>query len=56
MESGLCDVFREKDKHNTHYTWWKYMGNAYANNTGWRIDYFIASRSLLPLISNQGSD
>ena len=53
MESGLCDVFREKDKHNTHYTWWSYMGNAYANNTGWRIDYFIASRSLLPLISNQ---
>ena len=29
------------------------MGNAYANNTGWRIDYFIASRSLLPLISNE---
>ena len=29
------------------------MGNAYANNTGWRIDYFIASKSLLPIISEQ---
>ena len=53
IESGLCDVFREKDRDNTHYTWWSYMGNAYTNNTGWRIDYFIASRSLLPLISNE---
>ena len=41
------------NKEPNHYTWWSYMGNAYANNTGWRIDYFIASRSLLPLISNE---
>ena len=49
VNSGLCDVFREKDPENTHYTWWSYMGNAYENNTGWRIDYFIASKSLLSL-------
>lgn len=53
MSSGFCDVFREKDPENTHYTWWSYMGNAYENNTGWRIDYFIASKSLLSLIENE---
>ena len=53
VNSGFCDVFREKDPENTHYTWWSYMGNAYENNTGWRIDYFIASKSLLSLIENQ---
>ena len=53
VNSGFCDVFREKDPENTHYTWWSYMGNAYENNTGWRIDYFIASKSLLSLIENE---
>ena len=53
VNSGFRDVFREKDPENTHYTWWSYMGNAYENNTGWRIDYFIASKSLLSLIENE---
>ena len=53
LKAGFCDVFREKDSENTHYTWWSYMGNAYENNTGWRIDYFIASKSLLSLIENE---
>ena len=26
VNSGFCDVFREKDPENTHYTWWSYMG------------------------------
>ena len=53
IKAGFCDVFRENDPENTHYTWWSYMGNAYENNTGWRIDYFIASKSLLSLIENE---
>ena len=26
------------------------MGNARANNTGWRIDYFLTSQRLLPCV------
>ena len=26
------------------------MGRAYENNTGWRIDYFLISKSILPLV------
>lgn len=46
LESGFIDTYRyfypeAKDM----YSWWSYMGNARANNTGWRIDYFVVSNS-----------
>jgi len=47
LDSGFIDTFRHfyPDMENI-YTWWSYMGNARANNTGWRIDYFISSDDL----------
>ncbi len=47
LEAGFTDTFRffYPDKDDM-YSWWSYMGNARANNTGWRIDYFITSNRL----------
>jgi len=47
LDSGFVDTFRYlyPDRRDA-YTWWSFMGNARANNTGWRIDYFIVSESL----------
>jgi exodeoxyribonuclease-3 len=45
-EVGFIDAFREIDQAEHTYTWWSYRGQAYANNTGWRIDYQILSPSL----------
>jgi len=47
LDVGFIDTFRYfyPDKENA-YTWWSYMGKARANNTGWRIDYFITSERL----------
>ena len=47
LDAGFTDTFRYlyPTKENC-YTWWSYMFNARANNAGWRIDYFIVSKSI----------
>ena len=47
LESGFIDTFRYLYplKENA-YSWWSYMGKAREKNVGWRIDYFIASKSI----------
>ena len=49
LDDGFVDTFRYfypdlKDA----YTWWSYFGKAREKNVGWRIDYFLASESLVP--------
>ncbi len=53
LDSGFTDSFRYfyPDKSDM-YSWWSYMGNARARNTGWRIDYFIVSDRLGSKLDN----
>ena len=47
LDSGFVDSFRYMYPDTTDmYTWWSYMRGAREKNIGWRIDYFITSRSL----------
>lgn len=46
IDAGFVDTFRIFTQGNGHYSWWSNFGNARANNTGWRIDYFLVSASL----------
>ncbi len=46
LDSGFIDSFRHLYPDKVQYTWWSYMFNSRANNTGWRIDYFILSEDL----------
>ena len=41
--AGWVDVFRRVDQREEQYTWWSNRGQAWANNTGWRIDYHVAT-------------
>ena len=46
MGLGFIDTFRIFTKGNGHYSWWTHWANARERNVGWRIDYFLASKSL----------
>ena len=42
-EAGWVDVFRVLNQEEYQYTWWSNRGQAWLNNTGWRIDYHVAT-------------
>lgn len=47
LKSGFTDSFRYLYPDKTEcYSWWSYMGHAREKNVGWRIDYFIVSKSI----------
>jgi exodeoxyribonuclease-3 len=50
VKAGFLDTLRIFKKGNGYYTWWTHWGNARANNVGWRIDYWLATKSLKPKI------
>ena len=47
LDAGFIDTFRYFHKDEKKYSWWSYMGHARENNVGWRIDYFIVSKSII---------
>lgn len=43
LAAGFIDTLRHQYPETPSlYSWWSYMGNARKNNSGWRIDYFLA--------------
>jgi exodeoxyribonuclease III len=47
LDAGFVDTFRHFHPEEVKYTYWNYMFNARARNVGWRIDYFLVSKSML---------
>lgn len=47
LETGFVDTFRRFYPEEVKYTYWNYVTNARAKNTGWRIDYFLVTESLI---------
>ncbi len=47
LDAGFIDTFRHfyPDRKDI-YSWWSYRFRAREKNTGWRIDYFIASENM----------
>lgn len=43
---GFIDTLRIFKQGNGHYSWWSHFAKSRERNVGWRIDYFLASKSL----------
>lgn len=43
LASGFTDTYRHLYPDKIEYSWWSYMFNSRAKNSGWRIDYFLVS-------------
>jgi len=53
LDAGYTDSFRAfyPDMRDV-YSWWTAWGGARANNVGWRIDYWLASKDIIDRVSN----
>lgn len=47
LNSGFVDSFRKLHPNKIAYTYWNYRFKARERDTGWRIDYFLVSPSLI---------
>jgi exodeoxyribonuclease III len=53
LAAGLTDVFRAQNPGvKGLYTWWSARAGARAKGMGWRIDIFLVSHSLLPMVTS----
>lgn len=52
LDAGFVDTWRFLNPDKIKYSWWSYRFNSRAKDIGWRIDYFIVSESLKPVISS----
>jgi exodeoxyribonuclease-3 len=50
--AGLVDTFRHVRPTEAKYSWWSQVTFARERNIGWRLDYFLVSRNLLPYVAD----
>ena len=46
LAAGFIDTFRLFTQGNGHYSWWSHFAKSRERNVGWRIDYWLASKSI----------
>jgi exodeoxyribonuclease III len=52
LDHEFVDIYRHFYPDKVQYTWWTYITHARARNVGWRIDYFLISKDLVPRIED----
>jgi exodeoxyribonuclease-3 len=52
LAHGFVDIYRELFPDRVEYTWWTYRMNARQKNIGWRLDYFLISDALIPIVKD----
>lgn len=55
LAEGFVDTFRHLHPDEADaYSWWSYRFRSREKNIGWRIDYFLISERLLPVLRDAG--
>ncbi|MGE5774813.1 MAG: exodeoxyribonuclease III [Chloroflexota bacterium] len=52
LDHGFVDIYRRLYPDRVQYTWWTYRGTARERRVGWRLDYFLVSEALVPLVQD----
>lgn len=52
LDHGFVDAYRFLYPEKVEYTWWTYRLNARTRGIGWRLDYFLVSKALMPRVRN----
>jgi len=52
LDHGFVDVYRHLYPDRVQYTWWTYRSTARERRVGWRLDYFLISEALVPLVQD----
>lgn len=52
LEHGFIDAFRYLYPESVQYTWWTYRFGARGRNIGWRLDYYLVSKSLIDQVED----
>ena len=52
LDRGFIDTYRYYNPDGELYTWWTYFGKAREKNIGWRIDYFLVSKSIIDKVTD----
>ncbi|MFT7612393.1 MAG: exodeoxyribonuclease-3 [Parvicellaceae bacterium] len=47
IRAGFTDTYRHLYPDTVKYSWWSYRFNSRAKNTGWRLDYVLASQGVM---------
>jgi exodeoxyribonuclease-3 len=52
LDHGFVDAYRHLYPDRVQYTWWTNRASARERRVGWRLDYFLVSAALVPLIKD----
>jgi exodeoxyribonuclease-3 len=52
LEHGFIDAYRYLYPEKIEYTWWTYRFRARQRDIGWRLDYYLVSEALMPIVKN----
>ncbi len=52
LDHGFVDAYRRLYPDRVQYTWWTYRAAARERRVGWRLDYFLVSEALVPLVQD----